>query len=102
MVLMKKKKMVGNILVGIIIALAGLSIINRYLFSWSWLLSESVGLCEYKTIGVPGWNAHDVTLSFTPDLKQIASALSSNPNYEVSYYNDYSVVIRRIYGETEY
>src|SRR5256885_13342822 len=61
-----------------------LFLINRFVFSWAGLILSGLSLCEYKSINVPTENGHNKTLAQSYDLRQIASVMKSNNNYEVN------------------
>ena len=92
-----------RILRRILLILAALIFINVFLFSWFDLTLSIVGLCAYKSIAVPTYNAYDKPLSEMYDLRAIASVLRSNRHYSVNtHFNGDGLRIARTFGHVEY
>ena len=71
-------------LLALFLTILSLIVINRYVFSWAGLILSRVGLCEYKTVGVPPPNGYNQKLSQSYDIPQITAAMRLNPNYRVN------------------
>ena len=91
------------ILIGLVVAVVCLILINRFVVSWTGLLESGVGLCRYKSIGVPTLNGHHKKLSQSYDIARIASALAPSRDYEVRYQPDANrVIVSRIFNGVKY
>lgn len=71
-------------LIGFIVSVALLVVINRFAFSWTGFIFSKVGLCDYKSIGVPRSDGHNEKLSQSYNIPQMTSIMSMNRNYEVN------------------
>ena len=79
-----KRKLVKIFIFGLLVPFLLLVAVNRFVFSWTGLILQGTGLCKFKSIGVPTENGHNQTLQQTYDLRQIATVMKANPNYEVN------------------
>ena len=90
-------------LLGSIVSILLLIVINRFVFSWTGLIFGRLGLCEYKSIGVPTSNGYNKKLSQSYNIPQIASAMRMNRNYEVNdHYNGNGLVVSRTFNGVKY
>lgn len=81
--------------------------VNRYLFSWTGFLLNKIpcpfgdSWCDRKSVGVPVANGHPKILSFVVDLREVASAFKSKPNYYLIDFGG-SVTAYRKFGNVWY
>ena len=90
-------------LIGVVMSMVLLLVINLFVFSWTGLVSSKVGLCEYKSIGVPTPNGYNKQLNQSYNIPQIASVMRMNRAYEVN--NQHSgdrLVISRFFNGVKY
>jgi len=98
-----RRKMLKITLLGIMVSVVLLIIINRYVFSWTGLISSAVGLCKYKSVAVPAENGYPVKLSQAYDIPQIASVMRTNRNYEINeHYNGNGLAVSRMFNGVKY
>ena len=96
------RKVLIRILGGLITSVLLLFIINRYVFSWTGLISSQLGLCEYRSIMVPTFNGYNKKLSQWYDIQRIASVMRMNHSYEVGTHNGSGIVVSRTFDGVKY
>lgn len=96
------RKVLITILAGLVTSLLLLLIINRYVFSWTGLISSQLGLCEYRSVMVPTFNGYNQKLSQRYDIPGIASVMRMNHSYEVGTHNGSGIVVSRTFDGVKY
>lgn len=92
----KRKRTLLLFLLPLFTTIAVLFVINRYYYSWTGLVLNKVGLCEYKSVSVFGHNGYPKPMSFRFDTQFIAGEMSKNSNYQVNNrYNGNGTVVSR-------
>lgn len=90
-------------LIGFAISIVLLLVINLFVFSWTGLVSSKLGLCEYKSIGVPASNGYNKQLNRSYNIPQIASVIRMNRDYEVNnHHSGDRLVISRSFNGVKY
>jgi hypothetical protein len=96
------RKVLISILGGLVTSVLLLFIINRYVFSWTGLISSQLGLCEYRSVMVPTFNGYNKKLSQWYDIQGIASVMRKNHSYEVGIHNGSGIVVSRTFDGVKY
>ena len=88
--------MLSLVLLGLVLIIAILFVVNRYIYSWTGLISSKVDLCRYKSVSVLGENGYPKQMSFRFETQYIAGEMSKNDKYMANNnYNGGGAVVSR-------